>query len=67
MSKQKYSLRVELESRAARELRVKAFKREIKLAALVRILLNAWTRGDERAEEIVFEWEAAQMGRSEKL
>jgi len=65
MGKQKYSLRVELESRAARELRVKAFKREIKLAKLVRWLLDAWTRGDKRAEEIVAEQEAAAWRKEE--
>ena len=65
MSKQKYSLRVEFPIPESKKFRRKAFKREIKLAALVRILLNAWTRGDERAEEIVSEWEAAQMRREE--
>jgi len=61
MGKQKYSLRVEFPLSESKKFRHKAFLREIKLAALVRVLMAAWTRGDERAEGIVLDWEAAQM------
>lgn len=61
MGKQKYSLRVELDPRVAKQIRQKALRHEIKLSVLVRIFLTAWLRGDERAEGIVLDWEAAQM------
>lgn len=65
MPKQTYSLRVEFPLPEAKKFRRKAFNQEIKLTDLVRVLLAAWTRGDVRAEEIVFEWEAAQLRKKE--